>query len=180
MKTLLNAAVTTLKCDWSWVGSMPSLRQTFCLAIVNICCRKISPVSYDQVNWIKDCKTVFLLVTSPFTSYSQLRKSADIPAEATKNPSKSVQIYFQWIQNLHQILLGWKKNLQSEDTNYDIIHWYSQNYQQIETLSEVISAKRLLVTHKQLVDAKQRFSQTFEQLNRMLIKYIPTNPSAGW
>ena len=92
----------------------------------------------------------------------------------------SLSRYFQWVYRLQALLLEWKKNFEEQEVNYDEIVTYMSQHSQLKNLGQAICASSAIVDAKYTQDAQKMFVNGFEQLNILLIKYIPGQPDAKW
>ena len=171
----------------TWVNITPSLQQKFCLDLVNVCCTKI-PASQHSFEWMKQFFSVIQQLGSIYFTYASSRKivgkgiilSDQLPSEVVKNSSTAVSHYFEWIQKLHAILSVWYNMLENESADYDIIHMYNQNQRHIHNLAQAVSASGLVMSASKIVQLQHKFLQRFEEMNQLLLRYIPKDPKAGW
>ena len=186
--TALDTVVNVLKGDLTWVKEEPSLKPNFCLQFLCICCTKI-PISSDMnFNWMREYINIINKLGIVFRSYSSSKEVTgeklilcdNLPEEVGKNPSDSVSQYFKWIQRLHKMLLLWGLKLYQESANYDDIYWYHWNQRHIYKLAEAVAGTSLVLSPDKISSLQFSFLEEFEQLNQLLLKYIPGDPKAGW
>ena len=183
----MDAAISVLKTDLEWVQEEPSLKQNFCLEFICAGCTRI-PLNDVEFDWMREYIGIIKKLGEVFCSYSSSRQlvreqtilSDCLPEEVVKSPSTSVVQYFKWIQRLHRMLSVWKSKLDDQSANYDDIHWYHQNQRHIYLLAEAVRGTSLVLSSRKISDLRLSFLQDFEELNLLLLKYIPGEPKAGW
>ena len=92
----------------------------------------------------------------------------------------SLSRYFQWVYRLQALLLEWKKKFEEREVNYDEIVTYMSQHSQLKNLGQAICASSAIVDAEYTQDVQEMFMNAFEQLNILLIKYIPGQPDAKW
>ena len=96
------------------------------------------------------------------------------------NSSSAVKRYFLWIQNIQNIVSTWKRNLISNAANYDEIHGYIHKQQKIYEIAQHVSATELVVSEEDLTCLNNTFLEKFEELNILLLKYVPGDSKPYW
>ena len=86
--------------------------------------------------------------------------------------------YFDWVYQIQTTLLEWYQKFTKKHINYDEIIMYASHQPQLEHLGKILGASSAIV--KDTETAKNEFLIAFEQLNILLIKYIPGKPDAKW
>lgn len=78
-------------------------------------------------------------------------------------------------------MLVWKTRLGNSDANYDEMHLYTQKQHNIHRIAEHVSvATGLVISAENLVRLKKTFLEKFEELNILLLKYVPEDSKLGW
>ena len=77
-------------------------------------------------------------------------------------------------------LVEWKQKFMNQQINYDEILAYANQQSQLENLAQIVCAFSAIVDAQDTIAMKTLLLNTFEQLNIVLIKYIPGNPDAKW
>ena len=178
----VTATVDCLKSNSTWVQREPSVRQTFCLDFVNTCCTRI-PVASSTFGWVDKYSTIIQQFGDIYLGLyaRKIILSDELPQNILMNPSTSVKQYFSWIQKIRQVMLTWKKKLSSSDANYDEIHVYTQKQRYIYLIAQHVLTTSSLVISAENLDALNRtFLEKYEQLNILLLKYVPGDPKLGW
>jgi len=163
------------------VQKEPSVQQTFCLDFVNTCCSRI-PVASSTFDWVGIYWTIIQQFGDIYLSTCARKRilSDELPQNILENPSTSVKQYFSWIQKIHKVMLTWKTKLCNSDANYDEIHVYTQQQCYIQGIAQWVSATGLVIPSEDLIDLKSTFLEKFEELNILLLKYVPEDSKLGW
>lgn len=77
-------------------------------------------------------------------------------------------------------MLTWKTRLGNNDANYDELHLYTQKQDYIQRIAHVSAATALVISAENLVRMKKTFLEKFEELNILLLKYVPEDSKLGW
>lgn len=88
--------------------------------------------------------------------------------------------YFDWVYKLQTVLLDWKQKFTEEQINYDEILTYANHLSQLKNLAQSICASSAIVDVNCVHSVKSMVLNLFEQLNALLIKYIPDQSDAQW
>ena len=86
--------------------------------------------------------------------------------------------YFDWVYQIQTTLFEWYQKFTKKNINYDEIFMYASHQSQLEHLGKTLGASSAIVEDTET--AKNEFLIAFEQLNILLIKYIPGKPDAKW
>ena len=78
------------------------------------------------------------------------------------------------------MLKKWLDKLQDQRANYDEILHYASNHIYLNSLGEEFCATLLIYNLQDLDQAKCTLLENFENLNILLLKYIPNQPDAKW
>ena len=89
----------------------------------------------------------------------------------------SMYRYFDWVRDVQGVLLKWKEMFIQQECNYDEIVIYTSRQSQIKHLAQTFCVSSAIVDAQAV---KNTFLNDFEQLNVLLIKYIPGQPDAKW
>ena len=76
------------------------------------------------------------------------------------------------------VLSEWHQKFSEQQVNYDEILFYASHQLKLEKLRQTICATSPIV--KDIQSMKNMFLSAFEQLNALLIKYIPGKPDTKW
>ena len=81
------------------------------------------------------------------------------------------------MRDVQGVLLKWKEMFIQQECNYDEIVIYTSRQPQIKHLDQIFCVSSTIVDAQAV---KNTFLNDFEQLNVLLIKYIPGQPDAKW
>ena len=84
------------------------------------------------------------------------------------------------MHQIQKILLEWKQKFTQQQINYDEILIYASYQSQLKHLGQVVCASSAIMDTQDTLAMKNMFLDAFEQLNILLIKYIPGQPDAKW
>ena len=85
--------------------------------------------------------------------------------------------YFDWVRHVQAVLLEQKEKFMQQECNYDEILIYTSQQPQIKHLDKTFCVSSGIGDAQAV---KSSFLNVFEQLNVLLIKYIPGQPDAKW
>ena len=88
--------------------------------------------------------------------------------------------YFQWVRQVQTVLLMWQTKVQEKELNYDNILLYADFQKRIEPVGHAIGAISSVIEPHVISEQKNSFLQLFEQLNALLLRYIPGKPEVKW
>ena len=86
--------------------------------------------------------------------------------------------YFAWINRVQAVLSERHQKFNQQLVNYDEILFYASHQLKLEKLCQTICASSPIV--KDIQSMKSMFLTAFEELNILLIKYIPSKPDTKW
>ena len=164
--------------------SVPSIRQEFCLNFVNFCCSQIQADSSTFL-WVEEYSALIPQLGDIYCSYAKTKPNSSIllselPEDVLSNRSTAVKQYFSWIQKIHQILSLWKSKLDNHAANYDEIYGYNQKRHFIHEIAQHVCVSDLVISADTLTRLAKIFLEKFEELNFLLLKYIPGDPKPCW
>ena len=79
---------------------------------------------------------------------------------------------------MQAVLLKWNDKFEQEQVNYNEILTYTSQQPQLVRLGKTLCASSVVVDSQNTENIKNKFLNAFEQLNVLLIKYIPGKPHA--
>ncbi len=185
VRTAIECAATVLRESFTWVNTHPlTPKQKFCLLFVSSCCVKI-PISESSCDWVQRHSTAISLVGHihhKFVTSAGIHQTfeAGLPDKVTERPPKAALEYFRWIRKIHQALAAWRTSLENDSANYRIVHSYKSNHSHMYNVCRELCALLLLVPKAKVEATDLSYLQRFEELNQILLRYIPEDRSAGW
>jgi hypothetical protein len=78
------------------------------------------------------------------------------------------------------MLANWKAKLQEKEANYEEINWYCKSHENISRLADAVAASSLVVSRVEVETLQNIFLEDFKKLNQLILRYIPSDPKAGW
>jgi len=84
------------------------------------------------------------------------------------------------VRHVQEVLLEWKQKLVEYRINYDEILIYASHQPQLDQLGRTVCASSTIIDTQDTQAMKNMLLNAFEQLNALLIKYIPGQPEAKW
>ena len=78
------------------------------------------------------------------------------------------------------MLASWRSRLREKEANYEEINWYCKSHEHITILADAVVATSLVVSRKDIENIQDAFLENFKKLNQLVLKYIPSDPKAGW
>ena len=88
--------------------------------------------------------------------------------------------YFGWVHQVQAVLMKWNYKFKKEQIDYNEILTYIDQQSRLEHIGKTLCASSIIVDRQNAVTIKNKFLSTFEELNVLLIKYIPGKPDANW
>ena len=92
----------------------------------------------------------------------------------------SLNRYFDWIHQVQTALLRWSYKLKKEQINLFEIIIYASHQPQLQHIGETVCASSIIVDNQDAEAANNKFLKSSEQLNVLLIKYIPGQHDIKW
>ena len=87
---------------------------------------------------------------------------------------------FQWVHKVKDIFCFWREKFSSKTIMYQEIEMYHVHQKEIYKLAETLQSHTLVLSESGVTSVKNIFLQHFEELNMILIKYIPGSTDAKW
>ena len=92
----------------------------------------------------------------------------------------SLNRYFDWVHQVQAALLRWNYKLRKEQINLFEVITYASHQPELQLIDKTLCASSIIVDSQDTEAAKNKFLKSSEQLNVLLIKYIPGQPDAKW
>ena len=92
----------------------------------------------------------------------------------------SLNRYFDWIHQVQTALLRWNYKLRKEQINLFEIITYASHQPELQLIGKTLCASSVIVDSQDTEAVKNKFLKSSDQLNVLLIKYIPGQPDAKW
>ena len=88
--------------------------------------------------------------------------------------------YFEWVRQVQTVVLTWRSRVVKRELNYDDIMLCAYVQKGIQNIGNKIGVTSSTLESHGLEAQKNAFLICFEQLNIMLLRYIPGQPEAKW
>ena len=88
--------------------------------------------------------------------------------------------YFGWVHKVQAVLMKWNYKFKKEKIDYNEILTYIDQQPRLEHIGKTLCASSIIVDRQNAETIKKKFLSTFEELNVLLIKYIPGKPDSNW
>ena len=88
--------------------------------------------------------------------------------------------YFEWVRQVQIVVVTWQRKVQEKELNYDDILLYALFQNGMEPIGLAIGAISTVIEPHVISEQKNNFLQLFEQLNVLLLRYIPGKPEVNW
>ena len=88
--------------------------------------------------------------------------------------------YFEWVRQIQGVVLTWQSRILLKELNYDDIILYALAMSGIQSIGNTVSATSAAVESHTLEMQKKAYLACYEQLNILLLRYIPGKPEAKW
>ena len=102
-----------------------------------------------------------------------------IPDDVIACSCEDMEVYFQWVVDIQEILAAWKREF-SENLNYDSIHHHHHFSINLQVIGAALCTPFLVVDPEVTRGRCFEYLKLFERLNCHLIKYIYGHPEASW
>ena len=88
--------------------------------------------------------------------------------------------YFEWVREVQTVIVTWQRRVLQKELNYDDIIQHALVLNGIGPIADAIGATSSILESRVLLEQKNTFLEYFEQLNMLLLRYIPGQPDAKW
>ena len=78
------------------------------------------------------------------------------------------------------ILFSWHSKFLHQTVNFDDMINYAVNSGPIYMVAKAVCATQMIVHDEHISKLKENYLQDFEELNFLLLKYVPEVPRAKW
>ena len=161
----------------------------FCWGVLSTLCEQIQPEE-NCFDWAEDFTAIIDKMGEIYVQYCLRWCSKHGTKECTLekqlkpdicNCPPEVQVYYLWIQKIHIILSNWhSKFMLSQTVNYDDMINYASCNRIIYKIAKAVCATQIIVDDQDIFKLKTTYLEHFEELNFLLLKYVPEVPRAKW
>ena len=88
--------------------------------------------------------------------------------------------YFEWVREVQTVVLAWHDRFRGKELNYDEIMLYANIQGGIQSIADAISVSSSMLDSQILQQQKNAYLGYFEQLNILLLRYIPGKSEVRW
>ena len=182
----LSAVINALNKNVCPQGSLTRMER-FCWGIVIKLCERIQPKG-ESFGWTESFATLIEKIGELYGRYCQrwnikcgtqqciLREMK--PDVCTSPPE--VQKYYLWVQQVHAIFFKWQAKFMQQAVNFNDITKYATSHNSICKVAEAVWAMSVVIDDKYIREFKATYLHEFEELNILLLKYVPEVPRAKW
>ena len=163
-------------------------KERFCWGVVTAVCEQIQP-KQDSFQWTESHANVIEKMGEIYGLYCQrqnFKRDSDqcILKEKLKPDICSCQPearkYYVWIQQIHKVFSYWYHKLQILATNHDDMLNLACSHSSICKVAKAVCAMSIIVPDEHISRMKVTYLQDFEELNLLLLRYVPEVPRAKW
>ena len=180
----LHVVVGFLSKDVCPKGSL-TRKQKFCWGVLATLCEQIQPKE-NCFHWAEVFTAIIEKMGEIYGQYCHSKHGTkECTLEKQLKPDirecpPEVQVYYLWIQKIHMILFSWQSMFLHQTVNFDDMINYAINNTAIYVAAKAVCATQLIVDDQHISDLKTTYLQDFEELNFLLLKYVPEIPRAKW
>ena len=163
-------------------------KQRFCWGVLTTLCEQIQPKE-GSFAWAEVSTAIIEKMGEIYTLYCQKWCSKHGTKECTLelelNPDicecpSEVRKYYLWVQKIHKIFSNWHTKFLFQSVNYDDMIDYAASNTSIYNVAKAVCAPQMVVDDQYIERLKTNYLQDFEELNLLLLKYVPEVPRAKW
>ena len=163
-------------------------KERFCWGIVATLCEQIQP-NEQSYEWTESHTAIIEKIGEIYGQYCQRQHiehgtKESIVAEQFKpdicNCPPEVQKYYLWVQQIQGILKSWQTKFLLLTVNYDDMIDCTYKHLSICKIAKAVCATQLIVGDEDIAKMKTTYLKHLEELNLLLLKYVPEVPRAKW
>jgi len=88
--------------------------------------------------------------------------------------------YYVWIQQIHNVFSNWNENILCQAINHDDMLELASSHSSICKVAKAVCAMSKVVENDYIARMKKTYLTDFEELNFLLLRYVPEIPRAKW
>ena len=88
--------------------------------------------------------------------------------------------YYVWIQQIHEVFSHWNHKFQILAANHDDMLTLTCSHSSICKVAKAVCAMSIIVSGEHIAKMSRVYLQDFEELNLLLLRYVPEVPRAKW
>jgi len=166
----------------------PTRKEKFCWGVVATFCERIQP-KQDSFQWAESHANVIEKMGDIYWLYCQRqnfkRDSDQCILKGKLRPDicscqPEARKYYMWIQQIHNVFSYWNHKLLILATNHDDMLTFACSHSSICKVAKAVCAMSIILEDEYLAKMKIQYLQNFEELNLLLLRYVPEVPRAKW
>lgn len=88
--------------------------------------------------------------------------------------------YFEWVAEIQRLLHHWHNKFINQKVSIDEIVLYTTNQEKLRKIGDTLLVSSMVFDSNTLSNIERAFFEECENLNALLLKYIPNHPDANW
>ena len=166
----------------------PTRKEKFCWGIVATLCKQIQP-KQDSFQWAESHANIIEKMGEIYGLYCKMWDFEPESVQCILQKELSPDIcrslpeaknYYEWIQQIHNIFSNWNDNLLHQTINYYDMLELANSHSSICKVAKAVCAMSIIATDEDILEMKNTYLQNFEELNLLLLRYVPEVPRAKW
>ena len=166
----------------------PTRKERFCWGVVTTFCERIQP-KQDSFQWAELHANVIEKMGEIYGLYCQRRnfkrESEQCILQDKLRPdicrcSPEARKYYVWIQQIHKIFSNWYFKLMHQTINHDDLINLENSHSSVCKVARAVCAMFTILPDENIKKMKKTYQQDFEELNVLLLRYVPEVPRAKW
>ena len=163
-------------------------KERFCWGIVAAFCEQIQP-EQDSFQWAVSYTAVIEKMGEIYSLYCQKRNirrgSQQCNLQDKMRPDirmcpSDVVKYYEWIQDLHKFFSGWYEKFMLQEINHDDMVDYANSHSSLCKVAKAVCVTGMIIDDHHISELRTNYLQNFEQLNLLLLRYVPEVPRVKW
>ena len=163
-------------------------KERFCWGIIATLCEQIQPKE-GSYEWAESYTAIIEKIGEIYGQFCQRQHiehgtKESIVAEHFKPDickcPPEVQKYYLWVQQIQAILKSWQMKFLHLTVNYDDMVDYTYRFSSIYKIAKAVCATWLIIDDRHIEELQTTYLQHLEELNLLLLKYVPEVPRAKW
>ena len=166
----------------------PPRKEGFCWGVVTTFCERIRP-RQDSFQWTESHASVIEKLGEIYGLYCQRqhfkREHQQCILREKLRPnictcSPEAKKYYVWIQQIHNVFSNWNENILCQAINHDDMLELASSHSSICKVAKAVCAMSTIVPDEDIARMKRTYLEDFEELNLLLLRYVPEVPRVKW
>ena len=188
LKQLNTVVCNVLKNKYNHLAGSLTRKERFCWGIVATLCDQVQPKE-GSCEWAESYTAIIEKIGEIYSRYCQRQHSEhgtkeSIVAEQFKPDickcPPEVQKYYLWVEHIHTCLCNWHEKIVTCNVNYDDMIDYANMLSSICKIAKAVCATKFIVDDEDIAKIQTTYLKHLEELNVLLLKYVPEVPRAKW